>query len=843
MFPGLFVGRTVDGMRYAEVAVDAPVAHSRTFSYSIPPRFNVEPGQLVWAPFGRRVAQGVVIELAGVPQVEVTRDILQPIEPAPLIDSLRLDLARWLSQYYFCSLFAAAALFLPPGFEAQVRSRIVVGEQSGEDRSSLGARALAALVALDGSKVMGEQEFLKLLGRGGDRELDRLLQKGLVQRDIQLPRPKIAPRYESFLFPVKEKIPAIGKAAGDGEDPRGLEWKDEQELPSRQRELFLAVREQATAYRTTLANKEFGANSVDGLVRKGLLGREWVRVEPSSPAPSAPVEQPLGITLTAEQADSLERITEVVDDPGKSPRVFLLHGVTGSGKTEVYLQAIQHVVAKGQQAIFLVPEIALTPQTMQRVNARFPGRVAILHSRLSPRQQSGQWWKIKEGQCDVVVGPRSSLFAPLPRLGLIVIDEEHEWTYKQEEAHPLYHARTVALELAQRTGAAVVLGSATPDVETYYHARRGRYRHLELPYRIGKAPGRDSGLAKVEVCDMRQELREGNRSIFSRQLSQGLKECVDRGHQAILFLNRRGASSIVQCRDCGHVATCSRCSVPLSFHSSYGHSSYGGLMCHRCNRRSRMPQRCRSCKGGRIRSLGAGTQKVVEEVEKLLPGARVDRWDTDATRSGLDPGDSMKRLTGGEIQVLVGTQLVAKGLDVPNVALVGVVLADVGLYLPDFRAGERAFGLLCQVAGRAGRGEVPGTVIIQTYTPEHYAIAAAAKQDYGAMFQRELQFRRQMGDPPFSQLVHLVYQDVSDNRCQRQAVNHARELRQQAYAQGLTDVEIIGPAPGMPHRLRGRYRWHVILRGRELHRFLDSSSGQGTFPRECTVDVDPVHVL
>ena len=381
----------------------------------------------------------------------------------------------------------------------------------------------------------------------------------------------------------------------------------------------------------------------------------------------------------------------------------------------------------------------------------------------------------------------------------------------------------------------MVLGSATPDVESYYQAQRGRYRLLQLPHRIGKsASGGDAELAKVEICDMRQELREGNRSIFSRKLEQSLSECVRQGQQAILFLNRRGSAPIVQCRDCGHVATCSRCSVALTYHSIDGK-----LLCHRCNRRARKPSSCRRCGGKRIRSLGIGTQLVVEKVAELLPGVRVERWDADTTRSGVDADEIMARLKRGDVQVLVGTQLVAKGLDVPNVTLVGVVLADVGLYLPDFRSGERAFGLFCQVAGRAGRGRIPGKVFIQTYTPEHYAINAAAGQDYSAMYQRELQARHQMGNPPFNQLVHLVYQDPNATVCQRQAVAMGRQLRQKARAEGLTDVEIVGPAPGIPSRLRGRYRWHLVLRGRYLQRFLEGCS----FPKGCSVDVDPAHVL
>ena len=841
-------------MRYAEVAVDAPVAHSRTFSYSIPPSIAVEPGQLVWVPFGRRVAQGVVVELVAAPQVEVTRDILQTIEPSPLIRPLHLDLAKWLSGYYLCSLFTAISPLLPPGFESQVRSKVLPGRRvpgpdnqadwEDQDLRSLRPQSVEALRSLADSTSLREPEFLKLLGRNGERELARLIGKELVVRQTELPRPRIAPKYESYLF-------FIDRESGGGESGAEQPGNGAGELPGRQRELLVAVRERGPVYRSTLANKEFGVGAADSLVRKGFLGREWVRADPPAPAAPLGAEEPQHV-LTAEQTKALASILQDLDSGAQPPPVTLLHGVTGSGKTEVYLRAIEHVVARGQQAIFLVPEIALTPQTMQRVNAKFPGRTAVLHSRMTQRQQFDQWWKIRDGHCDVVVGPRSSLFAPFPNLGLIVIDEEHEWTYKQEESHPLYHARTVAFELARLTGAPVLLGSATPDVETYYRASRGLHRLIELPRRIVPAtedgeltrriePAADDGamaaepgLARVEICDMRKELREGNRNIFSRGLSQALKDCVKDGHQAILFLNRRGNATYIQCRDCGHVATCARCSVTLSYHSVDNR-----LLCHRCGRRARSPVRCPQCGGTRIRNLGIGTQKVVQEVEMLLPGTQVERWDADATRAGLDSQEAMERLKSGQTQVLVGTQMVAKGLDVPNVTLVGVVLADVGLYLPDFRAGERAFSLLCQVSGRAGRGSAPGRVIVQTYTPEHYVIAAAAHQDYSVMFQREIQLRRQLGNPPFNQMVHMIYQDVNANMCQRQAVATARELRRKADAQGLTDVEIIGPAPGIPSRLRGRFRWHLILRGRNLQRFLEDTP----IPRGCTVDVDPAHVL
>ena len=813
-------------MRYAEVAVDAPVSHSRTFSYSIPLRYSVEPGQMVWVPFGRRVAQGMVTELAATSQVHVTRDILQPIEPSPLVSPVHLELGRWLSNYYLCSLFDAFALCLPPGFESHVRSQVSAAFAHEDDLEELRPQVRTALQELASTTRLKETDFIKMLGKGMERELGRIIDKGLVRRQVDLPPPRVSPRHLSYLFAIGGQV-----AEGGWPEPSSL-------LPTRQMELLQAVRSVAGSYPASLANKEFGQGVAKALVDKGLLGMEWVRVDSNaaSPAPVAQAGPPL--SLTPMQADALARITEALEDPARAPRSFLLHGVTGSGKTEVYLQAIQHVVDQGLQAIYLVPEISLTPQTLDRVSSRFPGRVAVLHSRLTPRQKFDQWWKIQSGEYDVVVGPRSALFAPMARLGLIVLDEEHEWTYKQEETQPLYHARTVALELSRITGAVVVLGSATPDVESYYFARDAdhrRHRLLELPHRIRQGPrGREGELARVEIVDMGRELREGNRSIFSRSLAQSLKECVGRGQQAILFLNRRGSAPIVQCRDCGHVATCGRCSVSLTYHSTGGR-----LLCHRCNRRSRMPSRCRECGSAHIRQLGIGTQRVVDEVAGLLPGVRVQRWDSDTSRSGLEPGDTMRRFEAGEIQVLVGTQVVAKGLDVARVTVVGVILADIGLHLPDFRSAERSFGLLCQVAGRAGRGKEQGRVFIQTYDPGNYAIAAAANQEYADMYSREIGFRRQLGNPPFNHLVHLVFQDVNETVCQRQATAAARSLRQKAYAQGLTDVEIVGPAPGMPSRLRGRYRWHVVIRGPSLQRFLEGTH----FPQGCTVDVDPVHVL
>ncbi len=823
-------------MDYAEVAVDAPVGPSRTFSYHIPGAFPVEPGQLVWVPFGRRTLQGIVVKLAASPQVDVTKDILQPVEPSPLLSPLALQVGDWISRYYLAGLFDSLALFLPPQFKAHVTSTITPGDLDSEVPES----ASPALDNLREAGRMPEADFTKSLGRGGIRTVNRLVERGKIRRNVALPHPGRF-KYDSHIVPLS------------GLD---LETLISDGLSERQSQFLSAVSDAQEQMPLSLARKEFGAYAVNALVDKGLVGLEWTRASPTSvPHLDSPPSGP-PLSLTPEQRFAVERISAALDGSDSRHRSFLLHGVTGSGKTEVYLRAIEHAVSLGKQAIFLVPEISLTPQTVERVSARFPGKVAVLHSRQKPGEQFNQWWGIRDGRYDVVVGPRSALFAPLPSIGLIVIDEEHEATFKQQEGNPLYHARTVALELARITGAVAVLGSATPDVESYHMAERGRHCLLRLPHRISPTPRNSGGilhdqgspyhaipLAQAEVCDMREELRQGNRSIFSRTLQQALWDCVSGGQQAILFLNRRGNSSFVQCRDCGYVAVCSGCSVALTYHSldgsSGGRSTGPHLLCHQCNRRRRMPAACRKCRGRRIRQLGIGTQRVAQEASRLLPGVRVDRWDMDTSRGGDSPDEMMRRLASGESQVLVGTQMVAKGFDVPNVTLVGAVLADVGISLPDFRAGERAFDLLCQVAGRAGRGTDPGRVIIQTYNPSHYAISAAAGQDYLSLYRQEIAARREQGNPPFNRLAHLVYQDTNSDNCQRQAFATADLCRQLSSARSLSGLEVIGPAPGIPQRVRGRYRWHLTLRGRNIHRFLEDL----TLSPSWTVDIDPVRLV
>ena len=535
--------------------------------------------------------------------------------------------------------------------------------------------------------------------------------------------------------------------------------------------------------------------------------------------------------------------------------IYLLHGVTGSGKTEIYLRAITEVLRQGKQAVTLVPEIALAPQTIRRFAARFPGQVTVWHSALSDGERFDVWRRVRTNHpaAQVVVGSRSALFLPFPALGLIVLDEEHEPSYKQERT-PRYHARTAAIELGRICAAAVLLGSATPALETYHAARRGEIELLTLPKRIlgrttvagrppaaeqprlltAAAPEETTELPPVQVVDMRQELRAGNRSMFSRPLSAQMRRVLAAGQQAILYLNRRGAATFVMCRDCGRVESCARCGVPLTYHSA-GQA----LVCHHCNRRSPTPATCADCGSRRIRYFGAGTENVEEAVKLEFPQARTLRWDRDVTAAKGSHDAILGRFVAHDADVLIGTQMIAKGLDLPLVTLVGVIAADVGLFLPDFRAGERTFQLLTQVAGRAGRTALGGQVIVQTYHPDHPAIVAASRHDYDAFYRQEMGFRREQNYPPLRRLARLVYHHSQRAKAQAEATRLAEQLRGEIGRLELADTDLIGPAPCFFAMQRGEHRWHVVVRSPDPATLLR----RVPLPLGWRLDIDPVDLL
>jgi len=812
-------------MGYAEVCVNSPVAQRRTFSYAIPSGLSIDVGQAVWVPFGDKLLQGIVLELTRYPAVEETREIAGVIEPRPLISLSHVLLARWVSEHYLSSLFDGVALMLPPGFERRVVT-FICSTPHEHDISSLTREQRHVLELVWRRGKVGLRELEKKYGARQVRLItSQLIGQGLAVKSYELERVKVKPKTMSYLHLVVKADEARQEAA-----------RLRKKGANKQAALLDFLVQQPQPVSLTEARKRTKCDKAvaDALVNKGLVTVQQIEVkrEPISYQGITP-SHPL--TLTAAQESAFKSIQSSLLPVAKGdtlPAIFLLHGVTGSGKTEVYLQALAEVVKLGKRGIVLVPEIALTPQTIERFASRFPHKVAVLHSKLSLGEQFDEWQRIRNGEFDVVIGSRSAIFAPQPDLGLIVIDEEHEWTYKQHDKSPRYQARDVAVKLAELTGAVVILGSATPDVETFYHAQRGAYRLLQLPGRV--TPSEDSPLPQVEVVDLRDELKAGNRSLFSRSLSQAIAKAVAGREQVILFLNRRGGATFVQCRNCGFVLRCKRCEVTLTHHLTEDI-----LVCHQCNYKMPVPRVCPRCLSHRIKFLGIGTQKLEQEASYTFPQARLLRWDSDVTQRRHSHQEILGKFRTHEADILIGTQMIAKGLDIPLVTLVGVVSADTGLNLPDFRAGERTFQLLSQVAGRAGRGTLGGRVIIQTYSPEHYAIQAAAKHDYALFYDKEIAYRRQLHNPPFSQLALLVYTHTNDTLCQREAESIKRLLIEERDSKGIAALSLIGPAPAFIHRLRGRFRWQLVLRGSELPAFLS----QIPIPQGWTVDIDPVGLI
>ncbi|MFH0941758.1 MAG: primosomal protein N' [Chloroflexota bacterium] len=642
-------------MRYAEVSVNSSLAQRRSFSYEIPPGRDVSVGQAVWVPFGERTLQGIVMALSLTPAVAEVREIIAPMSPPLVLPQTRVELARWLSEYYLCPLFEAVALMLPPGFERQSLTCLSLNPDAAESQPASLNEAQSQVL-----------ELVRSRGKVSLRQLERVLGKKKTQSAVSqlVARNRLVRSYE--MEPVRLKA----KSAPYLEliIPEKAALEEAARLRSKRAFKRAALLELLASSpgptAASVARKKLG---ITGAVIKALVERSLVTLrekqiirDPLGQMAPASQEPP---ALTPAQQAALEVIVANLRGTQKPPNIFLLHGVTASGKTEVYLRALAEAVKLGKRGIALVPEISLTPQTIERFAARFPRRVAVLHSQLTPGEQFDEWHRIEKGEFDVVVGPRSALFAPQPELGLIIIDEEHEWSYKQDTS-PRYHAREVALEMARQTGAVVILGSATPDTATYYHARRGDYRLLELAERVVPEPA--APLPRVEIVDMREELKAGQRSLFSRSLSVALAETVARREQAILFLNRRGAASFVQCRGCGYTFRCRRCDVTLTHHPDKDR-----LVCHQCHYQMAVPQACPRCRSRNLNFLGTGTQKLERETHLAFPQARLLRWDSDATSTRGQHQVIIDRFRSHETDILIGTQMVAKGLDLPGVTLVG----------------------------------------------------------------------------------------------------------------------------------------------------------------------------
>ncbi len=803
---------------YAEVTVNTAFGGRETFSYAVPAGLSVIPGQAVLVPFGDKVLQGIVLELTDSPSAppEKIRDLKAVTDPRPFLFPQQIALSRWISAYYLSPLFDAVALMLPPGFERRTFTYISLTDKANAaDISRLPEKQQEALSFLKDKGEVRIEEIEKNFGKNSAAfVISRLAERDLVKRRYEFAPLRVKPKMEAFLRLAVD----VTKAA---------EALSKLKKGSKQASLlyYLMERDEAVSWPDVRSATGASVPVADALREKGLISIDHAPVhrEPFSYDDITPSVPP---DLTGAQKHALDAIKTNLDKA--APGVFLLHGVTGSGKTEVYLQALAEAIKRGKNGIVLVPEIALTPQTVRRFAARFPGKVAVLHSRLSLGEQHDEWHRIRNGEFDVVIGARSALFAPQPGLGLIVIDEEHEWTYKQDTS-PRYHARDAALKLAELTHSLVILGTATPDAASFYQVQRGRYNLLTLPERV--SPYKGSPMPLISVVDMRDELKSGNLGLVSRALKQAIDNALAKKEQVILFLNRRGTASFVQCRSCGHVLRCRRCQTPLTYHSVEGQ-----LICHQCNYRMKVPQTCPECRSPHLSYLGAGTQKLEDEVSQMFPKAKLLRWDSDSATQKNAHEVIATQFRNREADILIGTQMVASGLDFPGVAVVGVVSADFALNLPDFRAGERTFQLLMQVAGRAGRGTPYAEAIIQTYAPENYAVKAAAVGDYRAFYEKELAYRRELANPPFSRLVALTFSHVNEAACREEAENLKRRIIEERDSAGIAGLSVIGPAPAFIPRLRGRYRYQLILR------FIGKTDFLSKFeiPRGWTVDVDPV---
>lgn len=820
-------------LKFAEVAVDSHVGSNRTFTYSVPSSLSLLEGQLVSVPFGRQTLEGLVFSVTKEPRVENTKNIFGLSEEKPLLDKVRLLLARWLSEYYMCSLFEAASLMIPRGVKSRNITWISTKDSAPETINIHLLKDLQKNVFayVNSRGRVSLEKVLKYFGQNARFAVTRLVDMNLLLREDVKIKPAVGPRFEF--------IPYVTDLGLDMLRIDGFKGA------SRQKELVRSVASLCGPKTVTEARKEFGYTVVKAAEVKGFIKHKKQRVF-RDPLKGKVYDPDVSILLTKEQEFSLATIVDMLEKPNENPRAILIHGVTGSGKTEVYLKAVQHCLNLGKRAIVLVPEIALTPQIIERFGSRFNEQVAVMHSGLSAGERFDQWWKIRDGKYSVVIGSRSAIFAPQPELGLVIIDEEHEWTYKQNESSPRYHARDVAMQLAGLTRSTVVLGSASPDVESFHRAKRNRYRLSKLSQRFLHSPrlprtSIEGDLAPISLVDMRDELRSGNRDIFSKELRTAIEETLLREEQVILFLNRRGASSLTQCRTCGHVIQCRSCDIALTYHTYYER-----LVCHYCGRRTRLSVVCPTCGSSSLSRYGIGTQLVSDKVSELFPEANVIRWDRDAAKHIREYENILREFRSGGSQILVGTQLIAKGHHIPTVTLVGVVSADIGLGVPDFRTGERTFQLLCQVAGRAGRGEKPGRVIIQTHQPDHYAIAAAATQDYTSFFEIESSYRKRYIYPPFSKLIRLVYHHTNNATSERRANDLVESINSEQGKWGLFDTDVIGPTPGYPPKVRGNYRWQIILRGPKPRALLDkvnlitSGAGVGNMPKGWIIDVDPV---
>lgn len=810
---------------FARVAVNVS-AISGLFDYAIPDELapHLQAGCLVIVPFGRQTVQGIIIALIDSPAVEDPKPIIDLLDPAPVLTPPQLALAILLADSTLNPLASIVSLMLPVGLSQQADISYELHIPDYEEKTSTITTRLLNLLRERGS-LRGRQidsHFAKVDWR---KTASFLVKKGILSTKHVLPPPRVRPKYlrvAQLSVPPKEAEAAM--------DSLGTK----QTLARRQAALQFLI-QQPEAINLSWVYAETGCHLADlqeleerGLIR--LFESEIFRDPLENIGRQINREtSPQALELTPEQLSALDEINRATTFARSvQPSTFLLHGITGSGKTEIYLRAAEETVKRGKQVIILVPEIALTPQAVRRFLARFPGQVGLVHSKLSEGERYDTWRRARSGKLKVIIGARSALFTPLPNIGLIVADECHDGSYYQSEP-PYYHAVTAAREYARLCGAVCVLGSATPTVEQRYDAENNKTTKLVLPYRIV-----ETGLPPVQIVDMREELKTGNRGIFSRALAESLAETILRGEQAILFLNRRGTATYIFCRDCGHVLKCLNCETPLTLHAE----NKIHLLCHHCGYKRQKPKTCPNCNGDQIREYGLGSEKVEADAQAMFPNVRTLRWDWDTTRQKDSHEIILTHFSNHQADVLVGTQMLSKGLDLPLVTLVGIVLADVGLNLPDPFASEKVFQTLTQVAGRAGRSALGGKVILQTFMPEHYAIQFAAGHDVNGFYERELEYRRQLGYPPFAKLARLEYRHADSLKAEEESQKTASRLKIKIQAEGRHQTELIGPVPSFFSKVDGLYRWQIVVRGPDPVSLLRDIK-----LNDWRIEIDPISLL
>ena len=772
-----------------KVAVSAaPYSIDKPYDYLVPEALldAAVPGVRATVPFGRgnRESEGIILARSIGEKVKGLKPLTNILDGEPVLDQDGIALALWMRQRYFCTMFEAVKAILPAGLWYRFRETwILTDNPEGREKaqSVKGGGPVWEALAANGGRC--ELETLRsLCGEQVQTALKALRKAGLVRLETSAKRK------------ISDKTRRMAELAVSAEDALALTEARRRSAPMR----YEVVRLLASTGRASAADICYftGASmqTLRGLEKSGILTfseEEELRVpEVKQIEPGPP------IVLNGEQQAAFEAVMELSAHP--NGEVALLHGVTGSGKTQVYLRLVQEILSQGMTAVVLVPEIVLTPQMMRKFTSYFGGDVAMLHSSLHMTERYDQWKRIRRGEVRVVLGTRSAIFAPLKNLGLIIMDEEQESSY-QSENPPRYHTRDVAKYLCARHGATLLLGSATPTVETAWGAEQGSYHKLQLRRRYN-----EGALPQVMVADLREEIHEGNPGLISRVLREELEKNLANGEQSILFLNRRGSSRMLLCGECGYVPECPRCSVPMTYHSANGR-----LMCHYCGHSQRAFDVCPEC-GGIVKHIGAGTQKVEEELRELFPEAGILRMDADTAAGGHEK--LLDRFEKERIPILLGTQMVAKGLDFENVTLVGVLSADISLYVDNYRAAERTFSLLTQVVGRAGRGSKLGRAVIQTYTPGNDVIQSAARQDYDSFYKNEIRMRHMRRYPPFADLFTFTVSGAEEGTVLRAAAGVREKLRK-LFMQNSA-VEVLGPAPAPVLKLNNRFRYRCVLVGK-----------------------------